>query len=248
MSLYASILDFTQEGLPSAATASVSNQRLRALRAASTLADDYLRARYTLPIQAVVGEVEYIPASGSTGSGLITAALTSGATITQAYGVRVEILTTGASGVATARISITSGQTWLTTFTVVNGTVDLSIGVTLTFSDPNGLGWFDGDLYDVPVNFGSLTTHVVWLATWGLLMRRGFNPDMDPGSYDALKTQYKAAMAWLEGIRDNKIRADLTDSTGSAEEGLFLFEPEISEYEDADRDWTQVLGRTSEDE
>lgn len=243
MSLYASIQDFELSGLPPAATATVAAQRQRHLQAASNIADSCgLRARYTLPLQALVGEVEHVLASGSTGTGVITAVVTPGSTITVAHGVQVEILTTGASGVATARVSVTSGQTWLSTITVTNGDAALGIGVTLTFS---GGTWFDGDIYYVPVNYADLTEHIVAYATYTLLRRRGFNPEMDPGAYDALKTGYKDALKFWEDIKNNQVQLGLTDSTSGTEEGLFMFEPDLDAYEDADRDWTEVAGRTS---
>lgn len=241
MSLYASIQDLELLGLPPAALATVAASRMPVLANESSKADSKLRAKYTLPVLASVGEISWNRATGSTGTGQVAAAITSGSSVTRALGIRLEVLTTGASGVATGRLSVDSGITWGASFLIVNGNRVLSCGVTLTFSDPDGLGWFDGDLCYVCVNFGALTGAVVSLAAWRLLGRRGVDPDS--AGYDWVKTDAKAAEAWLEGIPKNVTDPGLTDSTPSVDEGGFFFDP--AEGEEGDRVWTQAMGRSA---
>ena len=245
MPLYASTQDLDLLGLPAASTATVAASRAPMLQAASLDADTYLRARYTLPLSATIETVECQPATGSTGTGQIVASVPSGVTLTRAWGVRLEVLTTGASGVATARISIDGGATWQPTFTISNGsrTVTLSgtESLTLTFSDPGSAGWFDGDIFYIPVRFGALTHHVVALAAWKMLGRRGVDPDS--AGYDYIRTAYKDAVKWLEGVRDNKIDPGLTDSSAATSEGGFVYEPEVEHQ--GDRRWDSVLGRVA---
>lgn len=239
--LLASLMDLASEagGLPSAALAGVANAtKIRALSRASDEAMSYLRARYTSPIRATVESVEYVPVTGSTGTGVIEAALTSGASITQALGIIVEVLTTGALGVATARVSVDSGIRWSASFTLASGDLALAVGVTLTISDPDGGGFVDGDLYRIPVAFGVLTGKVLALAVYDLMAGRGWDPDGQGG--EALRLRHKAATTWLMGVRDNEIDPGLTDGNAE-EEGGFFFYP--SDPGEGDRGWTAVIGR-----
>jgi phage gp36-like protein len=244
MPLYASTQDLDLLGLPAAATATVAASRMPMLQAASLEADSYLRARYSLPLIPTVETVEPSPASGSTGTGQIVASVPSGVTLTRAWGVRLEVLTTGVSGVATGRVSIDGGVTWQPTVTLSNGALTVTLSgsesLTLTLSDPGGAGWFDGDLFYIPVRFGALTHNVVAVAVWKLLGRRGADPDSV--AYDRTKTEFKEAIKWLEGVRDNKYDPGLTDSS-SANEGGFLYYPE-TEFE-GDRRWDGTLGRVA---
>lgn len=208
------------------------------LQAASNEADTYLRARYTLPLVADVGLVEKVAVSGSTGTATLSAAITSGYTLTQAYGMRLEVLTTGGSGVATARVSTDGGITWGATFTITSGTLAHSLGVTFTFSSGT---WYDGDLFYVPISYGALTSHVVNIASWKLLTRRGVDPDS--AAYDSIRAAWKEALRWLEGVRDNKVDPGVTDSTTGTTEGGFLFEPDDFEDGEGLRNWESVMGR-----
>lgn len=243
MPLYASTQDLDLLGLPAASTATVAASRNGMLQAASLEADSYLRARYSLPLIASPEAVEVYAASGSTGTGQIVATTPAGVTLTRAWGVRLEVLTTGASGVATARISIDGGVTWQPTITIQNGdrtvTLNSSESIKLTFSDPGAAGWYDGDLFYIPVRFGALTHHVVAIASWKLLGKRGLNPDSD--GYDYIRTAYKDAIKWLEGVRDNKHDPGLIDSSPSTNEGGFLYAPETESQ--GDRKWDSVMGR-----
>ena len=245
MPLYASTQDLDLLGLPAAATATVAASRIPMLQAASLEADSYLRARYSLPLLPTVEAVEPYPASGSTGTGQIVVSVPSGVTLTRAWGVRLEVLTTGVSGVATGRVSIDGGVTWQPTIALSNGALTVTLSgsesLTLTLSDPGGAGWFDGDLFYVPVRFGALTQNVVALASWKLLGRRGGDPDS--AAYDFIKTAWKEAVRWLEGVRDNKHDPGLTDSSAGTNEGGFLYYPE-TEFE-GDRRWDGTLGRTA---
>jgi phage gp36-like protein len=214
-----------------------------ALQAASLEADTYLRARYTLPLYATVEGVEPVPATGSTGTGQIVASIPTGVSLTKAWGVRLEVLATGASGVATARVSIDGGVSWQPTFTISTGSRTITLSgtesLTLTFSDPGAGGWYDGDLFYIPVRFGALTHHVVALAVWKLLNTRGTDPDS--AAYDYIKTAYKDTVRWLEGVRDNKHDPGLTDSSPSVNEGGFFYSPETESS--GDRRWDSVMGR-----
>lgn len=243
MSLYCTPQDLELEGLPAAATASVAASRMRMCQAASHEADSYISpARYTLPIAAVVGMVEHYAATGSTGTGTLSVAIPSGVTITRAYGVRLEVLTTGGSGVATARVSTNSGTTWLASFTIVAGdrTILLSATESLTLTFDSGT-WYDGDLFYIPVGYKALTSQCVALAVRKLLRKRGFDPD---GAYDEVITAAKEAIKWLEGVRDNKIDPGLTDASSDVE-GTFLFEPEDFETGGGLRNWESVMGRAA---
>lgn len=242
MSLYCTPQDLELEGLPTAATALVAASRMRMCQAASNEADTYLSpGRYTLPLAAVVGLVEHVPATGSTGTGTITVTIPSGVTIVRAYGVRLEVLTTGGSGVATARVSIDSGITWQQTFTIATGarTVTLSSTESLTLTFDSGT-WFDGDLLYIPVSYKALTSACVAIASRKLLRRRGFDAD---AAYEETVSAAKEAVKWLEGVRDNKNDPGLTDSSTSTNEGGFLYAPE-TEYE-GDRRWDSVMGRVA---
>ena len=243
MPLYASTQDLDLLGLPAASTATVAASRNGMLQAASLEADSYLRARYSLPLIASPEAVEVYAANGSTGTGQIVAATPSGVTLTRAWGIRLEVLTTGVSGVATARISIDGGVTWQPTFTIPSGSRTITFSSTeslaLTFSDSGGGGWYDGDLFYIPVRFGALTHHVVAIASWKLLGKRGLNPDSD--GYDYIRTAYKDAIKWLEGVRDNKHDPGLTDSSPGSNEGGFLYAPETESQ--GDRKWDSVMGR-----
>ncbi len=241
MSLYCTPQDLELEGLPAAATASVASSRLRMCRAQSNIADSYLTGRYTLPLLAKVDVVEHVAATGSTGTGVLTSAIPSGVAVTQAYGVRLEVLTTGGSGVATARVSIDSGNTWQTTFTIVTGnrTVTISSTESLTLTFDSGT-WFDGDLFYIPVSYGALTSHVVAMASRHLLRRRGFDPD---SAYEEIVLAAKEAIKWLEGVKANGPDPGLTDSTTGVVEGSFLFEPEDFQDGEGRREWQSVMGR-----
>lgn len=243
MPLYASTQDLDLLGLPAVSTATVAASRNPMLQAASLEADTYLRARYSLPLIATVEGVEVAPATNSTGTGQVAVTVPSGVSLTRAWGVRLEVLTTGASGTATGRVSIDGGVTWQPTFTISNGnrTITLSSteSLTLTFSDYGGGGWFDGDMFYIPVRFGALTHHVVAIASWKLLGRRGVDPDS--AGYDYIRTAYKDAVKWLEGVRDNKHDPGLTDSSTSVNEGGFLYYPETESQ--GDRKWDSVMGR-----
>ena len=237
MSRYASIMDFETLGLPTAATATVAAQRLPILDSVSDDADMYLPSRYTLPVYASVRPVAPFRITGSTGTGTITAAATTGATFTEAIGMKVEVLTSGAAGVATARISTDSGETWGSTFTITTGALAHPVGVTLTFTAGT---WVDGDIFQIPVNFGALTKLVVKIGVYLVLERRGFDSD---ASYESAKSAHDRAMKVLEGLPNNKIELNLTDSSTSTNEGGFLYAPE-TEYE-GDRRWDSVMGRVA---
>jgi phage gp36-like protein len=57
----------------------------------------------------------------------------------------------------------------------------------------------------------SLTRHVVSIAVYDLLTRRGFNPD---GSDENVRRRYEDAIRWLERIADGRLKpADIIDST-----------------------------------
>ena len=242
MSLYCTPQDLELEGLPTAATAPVASSRLRMCRSTSNVADSYLRGRYKLPFAAQVDLVEHVAATGSTGTGTIAVAIPSGVFITEAWGIRMEVLTTGASGVATARISINSGTTWQPTFTITAGamTLTLSADARLTLTFDSGT-WFDGDLYYIPVNFGALTTQLVAAVSRRLLRRRG--TDMDAVGHEDIIIADKETRLWLEGVRNNDIDPGLIDSSPGTNEGGFLYAPE-TEYE-GDRRWDSVMGRVA---
>ena len=242
MSLYCTPQDLELEGLPTAATATVASSRLRMCQAASNDADSIISpARYTLPIADVVGFVEHVAATGSTGTGTISVAIPSGVTITRAYGVRLEVLTTGGSGVATARVSIDCGVTWQATFTITTGTrtVTLSSTESLTLTFDSGT-WFDGDLHYIPVGYKALTSACVAIASRKLLRKRGFDPD---SAYDEIVSAAKDAVKWLEGVRDNKNDPGLLDASPSTVENSFLFEPEDFATGGGLRNWESVMGR-----
>lgn len=244
MPLYASTQDLELLGLPTASTASVASTRVPMLQVASLEADSYLRARYSLPLIASLEDVESYPATSSTGTGQISASIPSGVSLTKAWGVRLEILTTGASGVATARVSIDGGVTWQQSFVVSNGDRTITLSSTeslkLTFSDPGSGGWYDGDLFYVPVRFGALTHHVVSMASWKILGRRGVDPDS--AGYDYIRTAYKDAIEWLKGVRDNKHDPGLSDSSVAVNEGGFIYEPSVAGT--GDRRWDSIMGRS----
>lgn len=243
MPQYASTQDLDLLGLPTASTATVAASRNPMLQAASLEADTYLRARYSLPLIATVEGVEVAPATNSTGTGQVAVTVPSSVSLTRAWGVRLEVLTTGASGTATGRVSVDGGVTWQPTFTISNGSRTITLSstesLTLTFSDSGGGGWFDGDLFYIPVRFGALTHHVVAIASWKLLGRRGVDPDS--AGYDHIRTSYKDAIEWLKGVRDNKHDPGLTDSSTSTNEGGFFYYPETA-FE-GDRRWDGTLGR-----
>lgn len=246
MSLYASTQDLSLLGLPAAATAGVAASRVSMLQMASLEADSYLRARYTLPLVAQLGVVEHYPAPGSTGTGQVEAVAGVGVVLTRAWGVQLEVLSTGALGVATARVSADGGMTWQAPFTITGETREVVLSATealaLSFSDPGGGGWFDGDVYYIPVRFGALTTHVVAIASWRLLTRRGVDPD--GAGYDAVRTAYRDALAWLRDVRDNRIDPGIVDTTPGVSEGSFLFTPDdLTTTQEVDRRWMSVLGR-----
>ena len=139
-------------------------------------------------------------------------------------------------------MSIDSGVTWQATFTIATGnrTVTLSSTESLTLTFDSGT-WFDGDILYIPVGYKALTSHCVAIASWRLLTRRGVDPDS--AAYDAIRTAYKDAIKWLEGVRDNKNDPGLTDSTTSTVEGSFLFEPEDFDTGGGRRNWESVMGR-----
>ena len=244
MSLYASLMDLLNaaDGIPTAALASISDAvKLRALGQASAKADDIaLRAQYTLPLRAVVGsEALWVPATGSTGTGIASVALTAGEEPTQAWAVKIEVLTTGALGVATGRVSTDNGTTWGSSFTIsATPLVVERAGITVTFSDDGSGGFFDGDFFWIPVSYGSLTSYVVDIAVYRLLRGRGFDPN--GAARDPLLDAHKEAIRWLEMVRDGKCDLGLQDSNASRPD-RFRFAPPIAG--EGDRRWDQVMGR-----
>lgn len=230
-------MDFETLGLPPAATATVAAQRLPILDSVSDDADMYLPSRYTLPVFASVRAVTPYRITGSTGTGTIAAAATTGYTFTEALGIKVEVLSNGAAGVATARISIDSGVTWGSTFTITTGALAHSVGVTLTFSSGT---WVDGDIFQIPVNFGALTKHVVKMGVFQVLERRGFDSD---ASYESSKAAHDRAWKIIEGLSSNKVDLKLTDSSPGTVENSFLFEPEDFATGGGLRNWESVMGR-----
>lgn len=247
MSLYASLMDLgnAADGIPSAALAPLSNGdavKLRALRQASAKADSYLRTQYALPLRATVEEeATWVAATGSTATAIGTPALIEGSEPTQAWGVQIEVLTTGALGVATGRASYDNGTTWGSSFTITASAISLTrAGITVTFSDDDGGGFFDGDFYWIPVGFKDLTSYVVDLAVYRLMRGRGFNPDGE--ARDPLRDAHKDAIKWLESVRDGKVDLGLVDASSKKEDG-FRFAP--STAGEGDRRWDEVMGRES---
>lgn len=242
MATYASVQDLEWGGLPQAALASIplAKKSYHLRQVSARYADSVgLRARYTLPIYATVQSVEYIGATGTTATGTVTAALTSGAEITDAVGIQLEVLTTGAGGVATGRISTTSGNSWGASFVLSAGSLVLSCGVTLTLSSGT---WFDGDIYYVFANFGAVTHAVVKIAAYELLTHRGFNSD-DAG-YDAIKTQYKDSVAFFEKMPSNRVDPGQTDATPGTVENSFIFIPDDFATGGGQRNWDSTMGRS----
>lgn len=243
MSLYATKLDLDREGAPSAALARVSSSELAQLRAASNKADDKLRGRYTLPVYAVSSlECDVVQVSGSTGTGEMTASWTGTARPTQAYGLMVEVLTTGALNAATARLSTNGGVSWGASFTLTSTLVVSAAGVTLAFSSGT---YYDGDVYRVTVSFGSLTTHVVALAVYAILKLRGWAPEGNGA--EPIRDAYKEALKWLDDVRDLRADPGLSDSVGSDGSDMIQREPSDvgDEALEVDRRWQSVMGRSS---
>lgn len=242
--LLASVMDLDSEagGVRPRALGSVTTAtKRRALLRASSKAMSYLRARYSDTIYAIIEDptAEFVPATGSTGTGVMAAAFTAPNVVSRAYGIIVEVLTTGAIGVATARVSTDSGQTYSASFTIPDGDLALSIGVTLTFSDAGGGGFFDGDVYRVPVGYGAVTTETLAIASYDLMGGRGWDPEAPGG--DPVRNRYKDAIRWFEGVRDNQIDPGLGDNTTTEEGGFFFYPDQAGE---GDRGWNQAMGRT----
>lgn len=244
MSLYATALDLELFGAPAAALQRVRTSEAYQLTMASGMADDYLRGRYVLPLVAVPGETLPFPATGSTGTGTVVAAYTAGASYPlQAYGIIVQVLTTGALGVATARMSVNGGVTYSPSFVITATPIVLSFGITLTFSDTSGGGFYVGDQYKISVSYGSLTGYVVSLATFTLLRVRGVAPDGN--AYDPIRDAYKQALRWLEHVRDLRTDPGLTASTGGDGSDVFIEVPTENDPDglELDRSWQSVMGR-----
>lgn len=244
MSLYATKLDLDREGAPPAALSRVTSAELAQLRAASGKCDDYLRGRYSLPLSASGDlEADVVQVSGSTGTGEMSAAWTGTTRPTRAYGILVEVLTTGALGVATARLSLNGGVSYGASFTLTSSLVLADAGVTLSFSSGT---YHDGDVYRVSVSYGSLTTHVVSLAVYGLLKLRGWSPE--GSGAEPIRDAYKEALRWLESVRDLRTDPGLTDSAGGTGSDVFDADPsfgDVGEKElELDRRWQGTLGRS----
>lgn len=244
-SYYATPLDLELQGAPSPSLVRVRNARVYQLQVASTKADDYLRGRYTPPYVAQVGTVQPVLVDASTATGTMSVALTTGATVfpLQAYGIIAQVLTTGALGVATGRMSQDGGITYGSSFVISSTPIVLSWGVTVTFSDPGVGGFYVGDQYQCSVSYGSLTSHVVAIATYGLLRTRGVAPDGN--AYDPIRDAYKEAIRWFESVRDLKTDPGLTDSSGGTGQDVFIEVPVDGDQSglEPDRGWQSVLGR-----
>lgn len=244
-SYYATPLDLELQGAPSPSLVRVRNARVYQLQVASTKADDYLRGRYTPPFVATVGTVQPVLVDASTATGVMSVALTVGAVVVplQAYGIVVQVLTTGALGVATGRMSQDGGITYGSSFVLSSTPVVLSWGVTVTFSDPGVGGFYVGDQYQCSVSYGSLTSHVVAIATYSLLRTRGVAPDGN--AYDPIRDAYKEAIRWFESVRDLKTDPGLTDSAGGTGQDVFIEVPIDGDETglEPDRGWQSVLGR-----
>lgn len=244
MSLYATKLDLDREGAPAAALSRVTSSELAQLRAASNKADDYLRGRYTLPLSASADlEADVVQVSGSTGTGSMSVSWIGTDRPTRAYGILVEILSTAARDSATARLSTDGGVSWGASF-VLSATVTVSAAyVTLTFSTGT---YYDGDVYRVSVSYGSLTTHVVSLAVYGLLKLRGWAPE--GGGSDPIRDAYKEALRWLEGVRDLRTDPGLVSAGGTGSD-MFQTDPDLDDIDiqplEQDRRWQSVVGRSA---
>jgi hypothetical protein len=170
---------------------------------------------------------------------------TVGATVfpLQAYGIIVQVLTTGALGVATGRMSQDGGITYGSSFVLSSSPVVLSWGVTVTFSDPGVGGFCAGDQYQCSVSYGSLTSYVVAVATYSLLRTRGVAPDGN--AYDPIREAHKEALRWFESVRDLKTDPGLIDSSGGNGQDVFVEVPTAGDESglEPDRGWQSVLGR-----
>lgn len=235
MNLYLTALDLSLEGVPSAALARVSTAEGRACKASSDKAADYLRGRYTLPLQATIQPVEWIPATGSTATAGIEVALTDpDVPVWRAYGIVVQVLTT-----TTAKLSLDGGLTWSAAFTITPGDQNLQNGLTLTWL---GGTWYVGDVYRCSVSYGSLTSYCVQIAAWNLLRVRGVAPDGN--AYEAIKQAHADAVKWLISVRDLGVDPGLLDSRDGDGSGMFLMDPEgITGSLEQDRRWNSCMGR-----
>lgn len=242
MSLYATPLDLLLEGAPAAALVRVASSRVRNLAASSGVADDSLRGRYTLPLQVTtIGETDYAPVTGSTATGTVSAAQTVGVDLPfQAYGIVIEVLSSGALGVATARMSTDGGVQFGNSFTVSSTPIVLSFGVTVTFSSGT---YYIGDAYRITVSYGSLTSHVVSHAVYKLLRVRGVAPDGN--AYDPIRDAYKEALKWFQDVRDLRVDPGLTDSSTNNGSDVFIEVPVDGDGTglELDRRFQSTMGR-----
>lgn len=243
MSLYATVLDLELQGCPPSALSRVRTAETYHLAMGSALADDYLRGRYQLPIpvqSSSTWNTFPFPATGSTGTGMVTASLTTGAQLPQqAYGLVVTILSA-----TTYKLSLDGGVTYYTlSATIPNGSsVDLSIGVTLAFASGT---YYTGDVFKISISYGSLTAHTCALVTYRLLGYRGVAPDGN--AYDPIRDQYKQALDWLKNVRDLRVDPGLTNPNTQDGSDVFIEDPEVdtSSRLETDRRWQGVLGRSS---
>lgn len=239
--LFATVLDLSLEGSPDAALSRVVAEKSAGLRTASGIAASYLRGRYTLPLVALPQVPDYVPVTGSTATGQMTAAgANTGTPALLAYGLVVEILSSGSLGAATARLSTDGEVSWGAAFTLTNTLTPAGTDTTLTFSAGT---YVDGDKYRCSVSYGALTTHVVALAVYRLLGRRGWAPQ-GLGA-DPIRDNYKEALKWLEGVRDLKADPGLLEGAGGTGSDMIQTEPsEIDESVELapDRTWQGVMG------
>lgn len=245
-SYYATPLDLDMQGAPAPSLYRVRRQMVYQLAVASAKADDYLRSRYALgSLVAQVGAVTPELVTASTGTGTMAVAATSATSLpSTAYGIVVLVLTTGALGVATAKMSVDGGVTYGSSFVVTSIPIVMSWGVTVTFADPGVGGFYVGDQYACSVSYGSLTSYVVAVATYSLLRTRGVAPDGN--AYDPIRDAYKEAIKWFEGVRDLKTDPGLTSSAGSTGQDVFIEVPITGDDEsglEPDRGWQSVIGR-----
>jgi phage gp36-like protein len=239
VSLYASVLDLELQGAPPSALARVRTSETYQLTTASALADDYLRGRYTLPLVSAPSATYLFPATGSTATGTLSVAYTVGAPPPlQAYGIVVVILSP-----TTYKLSIDGGVSYGATTAISTTPIDLSFGVTLTFSSGS---FYTGDQYKVSVSYGSLTAHTVAITTYRLLTTRGVAPDGN--AYDVQRDQYRQALAWLKDVRDLRTDPGLFGAdAGNNGSDVFIQDPEFdtSVPLEQDRRWQSVVGRGS---
>jgi phage gp36-like protein len=236
MNLFLTALDLSLEGVPSAALSRVTSFEGRACIAASNKAADYLRGRYSLPLIATVGGVEWVPVAGSTATGIVSVELTDPTEpVLQAYGVVLSILSS-----TTGRISTDGGLLWGNTFVIpAGGSVDLQNGLTVTFSSGT---WYVGDVYRCSVSYGSLTSYCAQIAAQNLLRVRGYS--IDGTAYKAIDRAAEEALKWLMDVRDLRTDPGLTDTQSGDGSEMFLMDPEIQPTpNEVDRRWNSYMGR-----